>query len=144
MRLKKFFLVLIIILNFYTNLFGQNSSNQEKIISIYGQEWYDRELSVNKPMIDLLNEYIKNGFTIENVTEGKYYEFAPISFIPLVSKNNDSISVEHFLLEYQMQGFNPLKYRFFPTHENQVFKLAGVDKIIYIKPLDFLINKTND
>jgi hypothetical protein len=144
MRLKKFLFALTILLNFFAVAFGQNNSNKEKIVAVYGQDWYERELSVNKQMIDLLNQYITNGFTIENVTEGKYYEFAPISFIPLVSKNNDSISVEHFLLEYQMQGFNPLKYRFFPTHENQVFKLAGVDKIIYIKSIDFLMKKTND
>jgi hypothetical protein len=144
MRLKKFFLALIIILNFYSNLFGQNSSNQEKIIAIYGQEWYDRELSVNKPMIDLLNEYIKNGFTIQSVSEGKFNEFVPISFIPLVSKNNDSISVEQFLLDAQTQDFNPLKYRFFPNNENQVFKLAGENKIIYIKSIYLLTSKAHD
>ncbi len=124
-------------------LFGQ-ATNQEKIVAVYGQDWYDRELSENNQMIDLLNEYIKNGFTIQNISEGKFNEFVPISFIPLVSKNNDSISVEQFLLDVQTQDFNPLKYRFFPTHENQIFKLAGVNKIIYIKPIDFLINKTND
>jgi hypothetical protein len=119
--------------------FGQ-SVNQEKIIAIYGQEWYDREFSENIQMIDLLNQYLTHGFIVEDISEGKYSEFAPLSFIPLVSKNNDSISVEEFLIEYQKSDFNPLKYRFFPTHENQIFKLNGVNKIICIKPIDFLIN----
>jgi hypothetical protein len=67
-----------------------------------------------------------------------------MAYIPLVSKDNDSVSVVQFLNDSEQIGFNPLKYRFFPTHENQVFKLAGVNKIIYIKPIDFLINKTNE
>jgi hypothetical protein len=67
-----------------------------------------------------------------------------MSYVPLLSKNNDSVSVQEFLSDSETIDFNPLKYRFFPTHENQVFKLAGVNKIIYIKPIDFLINKPND
>jgi hypothetical protein len=124
-------------------LFGQ-ATNQEKIVAVYGQDWYDRELSENKQMIDLLNEYINHGFLIKTVSEGKYSEFSQMAYIPLVSKDNDSVSVVQFLNDSEQIGFNPLKYRFFPTHENQVFKLAGVNKIIYIKPIDFLINKTND
>ena len=124
-------------------LFGQ-AMNQEKIVAVYGQDWYDRELSENKQMIDLLNEYINHGFLIKTVSEGKYSEFSQMAYIPLVSKDNDSVSVVQFLNDSEQIGFNPLKYRFFPTHENQVFKLAGVNKIIYIKPIDFLINKTND
>lgn len=124
-------------------LFGQ-ATNQEKIVAVYGQDWYDRELSENKQMIDLLNEYINHGFLIKTVSEGKYSEFSQMAYIPLISKENDSVSVVQFLNDSEQIGFNPLKYRFFPTHENQVFKLAGVNKIIYIKPIDFLINKTND
>jgi hypothetical protein len=124
-------------------LFGQ-ATNQEKIVAVYGQDWYDRELSENKQMIDLLNEYINHGFLIKTVSEGKYSEFSQMAYIPLESKDNDSVSVVQFLNDSEQIGFNPLKYRFFPTHENQVFKLAGVNKIIYIKPIDFLINKTND
>ncbi len=124
-------------------LFGQ-ATNQEKIVAVYGQDWYDRELSENNQMIDLLNEYINHGFLIKTVSEGKYSEFNQMSYIPLVSKGNDSVSVVQFLNDSEQIGFNPLKYRFFPTHENQIFKLAGVNKIIYIKPIDFLINKTND
>ena len=124
-------------------LFGQ-ATNQEKIVAVYGQDWYDRELSENNQMIDLLNEYINHGFLIKTVSEGKYSEFSQMAYIPLISKENDSVSVVQFLNDSEQIGFNPLKYRFFPTHENQVFKLAGVNKIIYIKPIDFLINKTND
>lgn len=124
-------------------LFGQ-ATNQEKIVAVYGQEWYDRELSENKQMIDLLNEYLTHGFLVETVSEGKYNEFVQMSYVPVLSKNNDSVSVQEFLSDSETIDFNPLKYRFFPTHESQVFKLAGVNKIIYIKPIDFLINKTND
>ena len=124
-------------------LFGQ-ATNQEKIVAVYGQDWYDRELSENNQMIDLLNEYINHGFLIKTVSEGKYSEFSQMAYIPLISKENDSVSVVQFLNDSEQIGFNPLKYRFFPTHENQIFKLAGVNKIIYIKPIDFLINKTND
>jgi hypothetical protein len=120
------------------------TTNQEKIVAVYGQEWYNREFAENKQMIDFLNEYLTHGFLIKNVSEGKYSEFEPLVFIPLVSKNNDSISVEEFLIESQKSDFNPLKYRFFPTYENQIFKLAGVDKIIYIEPMDFLINNADD
>ena len=124
-------------------LFGQ-ATNQEKIVAVYGQDWYDRELSENNQMIDLLNEYINHGFLIKTVSEGKYSEFSQMAYIPLISKENDSVSVVQFLNDSEQIGFNPLKYRFFPTHENQIFKLAEVNKIIYIKPIDFLINKTND
>ena len=124
-------------------LFGQMTS-QDKIIAVYGQEWYDRELSENKQMITLLNEYLNHGFQVIDVSEGKYSEFKQMSYIPLVSKSNDSISVVQFLSDYESIEFNPLKYRFFPSKENQTYKLAGVNKIIYIKPIDFLINKPSE
>ena len=140
--MKTYFSILYIIFSSFV-LFGQ-STNRDKIVAVYGQDWYDRELSENKQMIDLLNEYLTHGFLVKTVSEGKYSEFVQMSYVPVLSKNNDSVSVQEFLSDSQTIDFNPLKYRFFPTHENQVFKLAGVNKIIYIKPIDFLINKPND
>lgn len=116
--------------------------HEDKIIEVYGQEWYDR-MEVDAPdLLVLMDKYVEHGFSVRTVSEGKYdAELVPMEFIPLVSKSDTSITVEQFLLEAASPNFNPLKYRFFSTKDAQVYKLKGVNKIIYIIPQESILLK---
>lgn len=115
---------------------------QNKIIEVYGQEWYNR-MEVDAPdLLVLMDKYVDHGFSVRTVSEGKYdAELVPLEFIPLVSKTDTSITVEQFLLEASSPNFNPLRYQFFSTKDAQVYKLKGVNKIIYIIPQESILLK---
>jgi hypothetical protein len=59
----------------------------------------------------------------------------------LNSKNGGFVSVTDFLADVESSDFNPLDYNFFPTLEAQVYKLKGVNKIIYILPQEVILAK---
>jgi starvation-inducible outer membrane lipoprotein len=59
----------------------------------------------------------------------------------LNTKNGGVVTVAEFLADVESSDFNPLDYNFFPTMEAQVYKLKGVNKIIYILPQDVILAK---
>lgn len=117
-------------------------NHEDKIIEVYGQEWYSR-MQVDAPdLLVLMDKYVNHGFSVRTVSEGKYdAELVPMEFIPLVSKTDTAITVEQFLLEAASPNFNPLRYQFFSTKDAQVYKLKGVNKIIYIIPQESILLK---
>lgn len=117
-------------------------NHEDKIIEVYGQEWYDR-MQVDAPdLLVLMDKYVDHGFSVRTVSEGKYdAELEPMEFIPLVSKTPTTITVEQFLLEAASPNFNPLRYQFFSTKDAQVYKLKGANKIIYIIPQESILLK---
>jgi len=125
-------------------MINAQTSTTEKIISFYGVEWYEQEFIQNKQLIDLLKAYIERGFKIENVSPGKYNELIPLTSINLSAKSGGTISIQQFIEEYENMNFNPLLYQFFPSKDIQVFKLNGIDKIIYIESLSYLMNLNDE
>ncbi len=115
--------------------------NESKIVESRGQEWY-AQMQIEAPdLLILFDKYLTYGFNIRNVSEGKYSEFEPMEFVPLNTKNGGVVSVSEFLADVESSDFNPLDYNFFPTMEAQVYKLKGVNKIIYILPQDVILAK---
>jgi hypothetical protein len=116
-------------------------NNEGKIVESRGQEWYSR-MQVDAPdLLILFDKYLSYGFNIRTVSEDKYAEFEPMEFVPLNTKNGGVVSVAEFLADVESPNFNPLDYNFFPTMEAQVYKLKGVNKIIYILPQDVILAK---
>lgn len=114
----------------------------DKIKEVYGQEWFDRMQSDAPDLLVLMDKYVSHGFSVRTVSEGKYEaEQTPIETIPLVSKTNESITVQQFMQEVESPNFNPLRYQFFSTKDAQVYKLKGVNKIIYIIPQEAILLK---
>lgn len=121
-------------------LFSQ-LTHENKIKEVYGQEWFDR-MQVDAPdLLVLMDKYVSYGFSVRTVSEGKYAEFEPLEFIPLVGKTEASITVEQFLQEAASPNFNPLRYQFFSTNDAQVYKLKDANKIIYIIPQSSILLK---
>lgn len=135
----KTFLVLIV-LSFQFLALTQ-LKHESKIESVYGSDWLDRMKSENPELLTLMDKYIEFGFTIQETNEGKYSELNAILSIPLTSKSNEEISISQFIEELNSASFNPLRYRFFPTKEYQIFKLNGENKIIYILPQELILSK---
>jgi len=140
--LKKLIITLGIFL-FSFSVFSQLSA-EDKIKDFYGEEWYNREINENPQWIEILKLYVSNGFKVISTDHGKYNELTPINEIILTSKTTQTISIQQFLEEYESENFNPLFYQFLPSTETQVFKLEGVDKIIYIESFSYLLRTTNE
>lgn len=122
--------------------FSQDLQHADKIIEIYGQEWYDLRRTENSDLLILMDKYVEHGFSVRTVSEGKYeQEQEPIEMIPLTSKTESYITVQQFMQEVESPNFNPLRYAFFSTKEAQVYKLKGVNKIIYIIPQESILLK---
>jgi hypothetical protein len=115
--------------------------NESKIIESRGQAWYAQMQTEAPDLLNLFDKYLSYGFNIRNVSEGKYAEFEPMEFVPLNTKNGGVVTVAEFLADVESSDFNPLDYNFFPTMEAQVYKLKGVNKIIYILPQDVILAK---
>lgn len=130
--MKTVYLLLFCFFMMADSLFAQSLKNTEKIIQIYGEEWYNLQASNGMTLLELMDKYIDFGFKVEKVDHNKYSELAPLTEVPLLSKNGSYISVQEFLDDYNSSNFNPLKYRFFPQENIQVYKLNGADYIIYI------------
>ena len=137
--LKTLLLILVIVTLSSTCAYSQQFQHQEKLVEFYGQQRYDELLQVDPALLNLLDNYVDHGFYVKNVSPGKYAEFTPIQYVPLADKNGDSVSISDFLLDYNSQNFNPLKYAYFPIEQVQIFKMEGVDKIIYILPYSSII-----
>lgn len=135
--MKKLIFSVALILNFQLS-YAQVSSS-EKIKLFYGDEWYNRENTENQQFILLLKNYIEKGFKVEDVSLGKYMELSPLTEIKLANKTNQTISIQEFLSDYESENFNPLVYQFFPANETQVYKLEGIDKVIYIESFSYLL-----
>jgi hypothetical protein len=122
--------------------FAQDLQHADKIIEVYGQEWYDRMKNDAPDVLTLMDKYVDHGFFVRTVSEGKYeQEQEPIEIIPLTSKTNSYITVDQFMQEFESPNFNPLRYRYFSTKDAQVYKLKGVNKIIYIIPQEAILRK---
>ncbi len=140
--MKTTILALFLVFGLSNNSFTQELANSDKIIQVYGQEWYDLRKSDNPDLLILMDKYVDHGFYVRTVSEGKYeQEQEPIELIPLTSKVESYVTVEQFLQEFDSPTFNPLRYRYFSTKEAQVYKLKGVNKIIYIIPQESILNK---
>jgi hypothetical protein len=134
--------VLIFLLFLSTSAVFSQLQNEAKIEAVYGSEWLNRMKTDAPDLLVLMDKYVEQGFFVRTVSEGKYeQEQDPIDQIPLTSKSNEFISVEQFLTEVESDNFNPLRYRYFPTKEAQVYKLQGVNKIIYILPQEIILSK---
>ena len=114
-------------------------STIERIKAFYGEEWYQRENAENPQFITIINLYLEKGFKVIDVSPGKYNELTPLTEIKLASKTNQTISIQGFLSDYESGNFNPLVYQFFPANETQVYKLEGIDKVIYIESISYLL-----
>jgi hypothetical protein len=95
----------------------------------------------SQEVLVLLDKYAEHGFFVKKVSPGKYEEFTPITSVPLRSKEDISISVAQFMQEYESENFNELRYNYFPQKDFQIYKLDGVDAIIYILPQDIILSK---
>lgn len=123
---------------------AQELKHSDKIIEVYGQDFLDQQLTANPAFITLIDKYVDHGFKVKVVSPGKHNDdqiHAPISEIPLRSKNGESISVDQFVLESQSEDFNPLRYGFFPEKVDQIYKLQGYDLIIYVYNQDTILLK---
>lgn len=138
----KIVLTTLFIISSWGFVFSQQLDNSGKIIEVYGQEWYNR-MQIDAPdLLVLMDKYIKHGFSVRTVSEGKYEnEQETLELIPLVGKSDESITIEQFLLEVASPNFNPLRYEFFSTKDAQVYKLKDVNKIIYIIPQESILLK---
>lgn len=136
--MKALLILLLISVQFYA---CSQIKHESKIESVYGADWLQRMKSENPELLTLMDKYIEFGFTIQETSEGKYSEINAIHSIPLTSKSNEEISISQFIEELNSANFNPLRYRFFPTKEYQIFKLNGENKIIYILPQELILSK---
>jgi hypothetical protein len=127
---------------FLSGLTFSQLNHTDKILEVYGQEWFDRMQSEAPDLLVLMDKYVSHGFSVRTVSPGKYdAELVPMEFIPLVGKTDSSITVQQFLLEAESPNFNPLKYEFFSTKDAQVYKLKDANKIIYIIPQEAILLK---
>ena len=133
--------VTLIFIALFNGILFSQLENQDKIIEVYGQEWYDKMQTDAPDLLVLMDKYVNHGFSVRKVSEGKYSEFEPMELIPLVGKTDSNITVEQFLLEASSPNFNPLKYEFFSTKDAQVFKLKDTNMIIYIIPQESILLK---
>lgn len=135
-------LITLVFVVLFNGIAFSQLNHSDKITEVYGQEWFDR-MQVDAPdLLVLMDKYISHGFSVRTVSEGKYEtEQEPIEFIPLVGKTNETITVQQFIQESESPNFNPLRYQFFSTKDAQVYKLKGVNKIIYIIPQESILLK---
>ena len=115
--------------------------NSDKIIEFYGEESVAKWMNDDPSLLTLVDKYISYGFMVKTISEGKYSEFTPLESVPLSAKEGGAVSVTEFLEDFQSTNFNPLKYKFFPTKDFQVFKLKDVNRIIYILPQETILLK---
>jgi hypothetical protein len=139
--LKALLCIVVVILISNTNSYAQQFQHEDKIIAFYGQQRFSEFQQTNPALLDLMDKYIDHGFYVQDVNSDKYLEFTPLQNIALASKNGDYTSISDFLADYGSTQFNPLNYSFFPTSEVQIFKLAGVNKIIYILPQSAIVSQ---
>jgi len=132
---------LIKIFLFLSSSIVYSQNNYSKISEVYGNEWVDYQLSSNnEELLVFLSNYSRKGFLVEEVDGVKYNDLNSLEWIPITSKQEDSISVNDFIAEYQSESFNPLRYKFLPHKEEQLFKLKGINYIIRIRTQDFILN----
>lgn len=120
--------------------YSQDLQHADKIIEVYGQEWYDR-MQADAPNVPLLmDKYISHGFQIITASKGEF-DNVQIDEVPLTSKVYKSVTIEQFVQELNSESFNPLRYQFFCTKESQFYKLKGLDLIIHILPQEQILLK---
>lgn len=135
--MKNFYVLIFIVLS--NNIAFCQLTNPDKIIAIYGQQWLTETEASNPALLTLMDKYISYGFDVKNVSPGKYSEFVPLELIPLSAKGGGFVTIAEFLADFESGNFNPLKYKFFPGTDFQIFKLKGVNKIIYILPQESIL-----
>lgn len=139
--LKTLLCIVAAVFVFQSNVLAQQYQHEDKIIAFYGQQRFSEFQQNNPALLELLDKYIDHGFYIQDVNADKYSEFLPLSNIALNDKNGSIVSVSDFLIDYEAPDFNPLNYAFFPTSEVQIFRLSGVNKIIYILPQSAIVSQ---
>lgn len=138
-KMKQFLIAMLFVFASFSSF--TQLKNEDKISAVYGIEWLTQMKVDNPELLDLLDLYVEHGFKIEHTSAGKYTELTPLTSIALTSKEGGEISIEQFMEESTQEDFNPLKYRFFPTLDVQVYKLDGYDAIIYILPQSTILSK---
>ena len=131
--------VTLIFITLFNGLVFSQLENQDKIIEVYGQDWFEKTESTNPGLIKILDRFVELGFVVEEIVDEKYFGFEQMEFIPLRDKNSATVSVSLFLEDYYSGDFNPLTYGFFPNQNTQIIKLMGVSKIIKILPSEELL-----
>ncbi len=139
--LKTLLCIVAAVFVFQCNVLAQQYQHEDKIIAFYGQQRFSEFQQSNPALLELLDKYIDHGFYIQDINPDKYLEFIPLSNIALNDKNGGFVSVSDFLASYNTPQFNPLNYTFFPTSEVQIFRLSGVNKIIYILPQSAIVSQ---
>lgn len=140
--IKNGIISLLLILYIGSYSYSQELQHANKIIEVYGQEWYERMQNDAPDLLVLMDKYITHGFSVRTVSEGKYeQEQVPIEMIPLTGKTDSALTVAQFIVEAESPNFNPLRYGYFSTKDAQVYKLKGVNKIIYIIPQEAILLK---
>lgn len=122
---------LLLLLFISTLSFAQTTD--DKIIAVYGQEMYDKNVQSNPGLINYFRDYIENDGMSLQVYNPKYSNAPVLTQIPLRGKNESSISISEFMDAVNSSSFNPLIYDFLPRNEVQIFRLQGVNKVIVIK-----------
>jgi hypothetical protein len=139
--LKRLLCIVVVVILSNTQSFAQQFQHEDKIVAFYGQQRFSEFQQSNPALLELLDKYIDHGFYVQDVNADKYIEFTPLQNIALASKNGNFVSINDFLADYGSAQFNPLNYSFFPTSEVQIFKLTGVNKIIYILPQSAIVSQ---
>jgi len=107
-------------------------NHTDKIIEVYGFEWFNQMNTNNPDVINLLDKYADHGFVVQELSSDKTTASDPLAAIPLRGKTGETITVLEFMNAYNSGDFNPLKYDFFPGNEMQTFSLEGTNLVIYI------------
>lgn len=132
--------IILFFIFFLNYLFVYSQNNYSQIIEVYGNEWVDNQISTNnEELLVFLSNYSQKGFIVEEVDEFKFNDTNSKEWISLTSKQQDSISVNQFMSEFQSASFNPLRYQLLPKIDEQLFKLKGVNYIIRIKNQEFIL-----
>jgi len=81
--IKNGIISLLLILYIGSYSYSQELQHANKIIDVYGQEWYERMQNDAPDLLVLMDKYIAHGFSVRTVSEGKYeQEQVPIEMIP--------------------------------------------------------------
>ncbi len=119
--------------------FSQQPANQ-KIVEAYGQAYTQQLTQAMPAVIELMNKYLNYGFFVQTASNTKYATLPAIDSIPLRNSSGHFSSIQAFLADVESPTFNPLKYAFFPQEGAQVYRLNGVDKLIYIAPKNTILS----
>ena len=133
--MKKCFLLLGFAL--LINLGYSQTTNTEKIIQFLGQEKYE-DAAINNPgLIIYLEAKLQYGYKVVDFNPTRMPNYSILLEVP--SKIYGNVSVDEFLVHYEMDSFNFLNYQYpCKEDENLYFKLGNTGKAIIIYSNEFV------